>query len=128
MVPNALRTWFIIHFVADILFAIPLLVFPATFLGYFGWTTVDPVTSRVVAAALIGIGGESLFGRQGSLASYRTMLRLKILWSAAAVIGFVVSLVQGAPWGTWLFLAVFAAFSGLWIYWAGRLASISSQG
>jgi hypothetical protein len=127
MVPRPLRIWFVVHFVADIVFAVPLVFFPGVFLGLFGWTTVDPVTSRVVGAALIGIGGESLLGRDANLESFRTMLRLKILWSGAAVFGFVLSLVQSAPWGTWLFLGIFAGFSGLWMYWARRLSVIAAK-
>ncbi len=127
MVPKALRTWFVIHFAADILFALPLLLFPSTFLALFGWTTVDPITARLVGAALIGIGGESLLGRNADLESFRTMLRLKILWSQSAVLGFIISLAQGgAPWGTWLFLAIFVVFSGLWIYYARTLGRIAA--
>lgn len=127
MVPRALRTWFVIHFAADILFAVPLLFFPELFLGLFGWTTVDPVTTRLVGAALVGIGGESLLGRSAELSVYRTMLRLKILWSLAAVLGFILSIAHGAPWGTWLFLGIFASFSLLWMYWAGRLSALAKD-
>ena len=67
-VPRNLRRWFVIHFVADILFAIPLLLIPETILPFFGWTVVDPITSRLVGAALLGIGTESLLGRNASLA------------------------------------------------------------
>ena len=114
MVPQSLRIMFVIHFVADMVFAIPLFVAPQAFLALFGWTSVDPVVSRVVAAALVGIGGESLWGRKADLASFRTMCRLKILWSATACLGFILSLIQGAPWGTWIFLAIFVAFCATW--------------
>lgn len=126
MVPKRLRIWFVIHFVADFVFALPLLFFPAPFLALFGWTTVDPVTTRLVGAALVGIGGESLLGRNADLQSFRTMLRLKILWSQCAVLGFVISLAEGrAPWGTWLFLGIFTVFSGLWISYALKLRRIA---
>ncbi len=127
MVPPSLRFWFVVHFIADILFAIPLLIAPEILLRPLGWTVVDPVVSRVVGAALVGIGGESLLGRNADLASFRTMLRLKILWSGTAIVGFVISLAQGAPWGTWGFLAIFMAFSGLWTYWALRLGKIETN-
>ena len=61
-VPNGLRTWFVIHFVADVLFAIPLLVFPQALLNLFGWGTYDPIMSRLVGAALMGIGSHCLAG------------------------------------------------------------------
>ncbi|MBK9261776.1 MAG: hypothetical protein IPM54_18490 [Polyangiaceae bacterium] len=127
MVPPRLRFWFVVHFVADIFFAIPLILAPEMLLRPLGWTVVDPVVSRVVGAALVGIGGESLLGRHADLASFRTMLRLKILWSGATIVGLILSIGQGAPWGAWLFLAIFLCFCGLWIYWAGRLGQIAAS-
>lgn len=121
MVPSALRTWFVIHFVADILFAIPLLVAPVLFLETFGWTEVDPISARLVGAALVGIGVESLLGRNAEAGSFLTMLRLKILWSGTATLGILASMLQGAPTMGWAFFAIFAAFNGVWTYWFLRL-------
>ena len=53
-VPTILRVFFMIHFFVDIVFAIPLFFIPIRFLEFAGWTTVDPVTARLVAAALFG--------------------------------------------------------------------------
>ena len=53
------------------------------------------------------------------------MLNLKIIWSLAAVIGLLVSLLQGAqgsPFMAWVALVIFAAFNLLWMYWRWRLA------
>jgi divalent metal cation (Fe/Co/Zn/Cd) transporter len=76
MVPRSLRTWFVIHFVVDILFGVPLLIAPVLLLSWFGWETVDPFMSRLVGAALLGIGVESLLGRNASVEIYREMLNL----------------------------------------------------
>ncbi len=116
-VPVRLRWWFVVHFAVDLLFAIPLLLVPVFTLETFGWSTVDPLASRLVGAALIGIGVESFLGRNGSVESFRTMLRLKILWSVSASFGIALSIVQGAPALAWGFLAVFAGFSAVWMYY-----------
>ena len=120
-VPLALRRWFLVHFWADIVFAVPLLVAPAWLLGLLGWDCVDLVSARLVGAALVGIGVESLLGRNGSRDSFRTMLRLKVLWSSTATVGIAVSLAQGAPAAALLFLVIFGGFCGLWSHWAWRL-------
>ena len=104
-VPAALRMWFVVHFAADVVFALPMLLAPVWFLGLFGWTDVDPVATRLVAAALFGIGIESLLGRNQGLEAFSGMLDLKIIWSTSAILGFVLSILEGAPWGTWIFLA-----------------------
>lgn len=123
MVPKALRTWFVIHFVADIVFAIPLLVAPVWFLTLAGWEAVDPISSRLVGAALVGIGVESWIGRNQNAEGFLTMLRLKVLWSATATLGILVSMLEGGPVLGWGFLAIFAGFHVLWVYWYRRLSS-----
>ncbi|HEU4368157.1 MAG TPA: hypothetical protein VFV05_08035, partial [Methylomirabilota bacterium] len=60
---------------------------------------VDPVATRLVGAALVAIGGQSLIGRDDDVAAFRAMLNLKILWSLSAV----------------------GAFSSLWIAYRVRL-------
>ena len=126
-VPSSLRKWFVAHFVIDLVFAVPLLLFPVQTLQLFGWTTVDPLATRLVGAALVGIGVESYLGRDGSVESYQTMLRLKILWSLSANFGIALTIAQGAPIMAWLFLALFVGFSGLWIYYKIRLGKLLSS-
>ena len=118
-VPTILRVFFMIHFIVDVLFAIPLFVFPVTFLTFFGWGTVDPFTARLVAAALFGIGVESLIGSRGTNDSFIAMLNLKIIWSLSAVCGLVVSIAE-LSWQVavflWVVLGAFVAFNLLWFY------------
>jgi hypothetical protein len=125
MVPNSLRTWFIIHFIADYLFGIPLLITPVWTMTLLGWTTIDPATTRLVGAALLGIGGESLLGRNASLETYKAMLNLKIIWSLGAIFGIVASLMDGAPPLVWLILFIFSTFSVTWIYYRWKLNQTS---
>ena len=91
MVPRSLRFMFVVHFVADLVFAIPLFLFPGRFLTALGWTAVDPVASRIVAAALFGIGIQSLLSRNAGAAAFRELLGLKVIWSSTAAIGIALS-------------------------------------
>jgi hypothetical protein len=120
-VPGSLRAWFVIHFAADMVFALPLFFAPAWFLGLLGWTAVDPVTTRLVAAALFGIGIQSLLARGETADAFRAMLGLKIIWSMTAVAGLVWSALDGGPPLTWAFVGIFAAFSAVWWYFRLRL-------
>jgi len=120
----------VVHFVADMIFAVPLLLVPGPFLGALGWTCVDPISARLVGAALVGIGVESLLGRNAELDSFQTMLRLKVLWSSTATLGIVASMLQGAPTMGWAFAATFGGFCCVWSYWLSRvrrLGALSSQ-
>ena len=59
MIPSSLHKWFVIHFVVDLIFGIPLMIAPVETLSLLGWETVDPFMSRLVGAALLGIGIET---------------------------------------------------------------------
>ncbi len=118
-VPPALRTAFVVHFCADVLF-----VARRPVLTLVGWQAVDPFTTRLVAAALFGTGIESWLGRNGDASAFRTMLTLKVIWSATAVLGLAWSMAEGAqgrPLFGWLVLAIFVAFHVLWLSWWRRL-------
>lgn len=120
-VPSSLRVWFVIHFIVDMLFAIPLLFFPEFLLPLLGWDVVDPVMSRLVGAALLGIGGESLLGRNASEEVFLAMLNLKILWASGAVLGIGMGIAAGAPQPAWAFLVIFVAFLGVWVYYRFKI-------
>jgi hypothetical protein len=120
-VPSSLRWWFVVHFVADMAAAIPLFIAPREVLGFFGWTEIDPISTRLVAAALFGIGIESLLGRGASAETFRAMLNLKIIWSGAALLGALWSQLQGGPPAGWGVVAIFAVFHVVWASYRLRL-------
>jgi len=119
--PPSLRTWFVIHFVADLLFGIPLLFFPQLLLSLLGWTTYDPLTSRLVGAALMGIGIESLLGRNASAETFRAMLNLKVIWASSALFAIGAGIAEGASPMAWAFLGIFAVFWAVWVYYRMKL-------
>jgi len=121
LVPKSLKVCFVIHFFADMIFAIPMMISPMDFLSFWGIENGDSLTVRLVSAALIGIGGNSMIMRNRSLAVYQSMLNLKILWSVSAIIGIILSLVQSGPYSLYFFLSVFFSFSCIWIYYRIRL-------
>ena len=124
-VPTSLRIHFMIHFLIDVIFAVPLFFFPARFLDFVGWPyPADPVAARLVAAALFGIGIESLICSRRTHDSFVTMLNLKIVWSFSAVCGFFISIAElswKAPPFLWVVLGIFVGFNVLWAYWRIRL-------
>ena len=129
-VPRALTYWFIVHFIIDISIALPLFLFPERSLELIGWQEIDVLFARVVAAALFGIGIESLIGRNSHLEGFRNMLNLKIIWSFAASLGIGWSMVEGAqgrPLMGWVLLSTFVVFHFIWIYWRIRVGKLLSS-
>lgn len=130
LVPKALRNWFIIHFMVDMVFALPLMVIPKEMLTLFGLQSVDPITARMTAAALFGIGIQSFLSRDASIDTFQNMLNLKIIWSAAVILGIVISILQGTQIHTYfagLILALFTGFNLLWAYWRWRLSKYNKK-
>lgn len=121
--PPYLKKWFVIHFIVDMLFAIPLMISPTWLLDLFRLSAGDGVAARLVAAALIGIGGVSFLMRHKSAESYDTMLTLKLLWSASAAVGIAWSIVQGADPMAWVLVGIFAVFFVIWAYYLRLLKS-----
>src|SRR3989344_9178070 len=114
---SSLKMWFIIHFIVDYIFGIPLLLAPQWTLTLFGFQAAELLTPRLVGAALLGIGGISLIARNESKEVYRSLLLLKILWSVSVIIAIILTLIEGAPTSSWIILMIFIFFSGLWCHY-----------
>ncbi len=121
-IPQGLRRWFIIHFIADLILAIPLFIAPIWFIQLFGFENANPVIARLVAAALFGIGGTSFLIRNATVQTYQALLTLKIIWSTAAIIGTLLAIIEGASTSTWIIIALFLPFSIIWIYYQKKLS------
>ena len=117
-VPNSLKTWFIIHFIVDYIVAIPLFIAPIWLFNVLGITNVDPLTARLVAAALLGVGGVSLYAHKKSKEVYDTLLTLKVIWGGSATIGILLTMILNNynPLG-WIMFTIFLLFSTVWIYY-----------
>ncbi|MFT7183877.1 MAG: hypothetical protein ACI9QC_000202 [Oceanicoccus sp.] len=118
---HALRNWFIVHFLADMLFGIPLLLAPEWTMELLGLQGESMIAARLVGAALIGIGGNSLIMNKKSIQHFRAMIDLKIIWSAAAIVALALEIAQGASPILWAVLGVFLAFALLWNFYRFHL-------
>ena len=123
-VPLALRRWFMAHFAVDWVVGVPLFIAPEAILKVAGWHAVDPIATRLFAAALLGIGGQSWLGRNGGVNEFRGMLNLKIIWAAAASVGLLIGVLTGGPTLTSLGLVAFLAFLALWLFWRARISEV----
>jgi uncharacterized membrane protein len=111
----------LIHFAVDLVFGLPLLLIPEEILIQMGWQMVDPLSSRLVGAALLAIGGESLLSRNASREVYQALLSLKVIWASTALVAIFLSILQGAPDLAWLFVFIFAGFLAVWVYYKYRI-------
>jgi len=115
-VPPSLRTWFVVDAVFDFLAAAPLLAAPELMLRRLGWTCVDPISARLVGAAMLANAAATFAGRAAGVETYRALLRGKLIWCVAGAASMFIAVGQGAPSAAWLFLSMFVAFAGVWLH------------
>lgn len=120
-IPRSLRTWFKIHFIVDLLVAIPLLFFPEWTLIFLSLPGENILAARLVGAALIGIGGNSLLMNKAGYDAYMVMLKLKIVWSSAALVALILEITRNPAPTVLIIFMIFLLFSLLWNSYHYRL-------
>ena len=123
-VSRSLRSWFLVHAVASLVAGAALLAAPDLALHRLGWASADPVTARLVGAALLAFGAASLSARDATVEVCRAIVRLNTVWSFAAAAALFVGIGAGAPSSTWAFLSIFITFSGVWLHHAIRFRQL----
>lgn len=126
-IPKGLRHWFIIHFIVDMLFAVPLILFPTWLLSILGFETTNLLLARLVGATLVGIGGTSFIMHKKDISAYLTMLQLKLLWSGTAIIAIMLSLKDENIITLWFLLAIFIIFFLIWGYYLKLLTNFHAN-
>ena len=111
-----LKITLIIHIVLAVLFGLPLLAAPGRFLGLFAWAPIDPLLSRVLGAALIGLGWLNFCAlRQNSRAAAQPVIEAGLLFNGLAVAGLVRNMAGSSwPWVVWSLLGLFTVLTILW--------------
>lgn len=112
-----LRTTFLVHAVVAVVLGVALLAAPGRWLGLFGWAPVDPLISRLLGAALLGLAW-------GSIRCFRASERKEVavlmeVNAAFCVLGCAGILRQiwgyDYPYYVWILLVILAAFAVLWV-------------
>jgi hypothetical protein len=114
-IPKSLVIWFKAHFLVDVIFAIPLIFFPGWLLNLLSLPTENLFLARIIGAALLGIGGASIFCKKKE--HYEIMLILKIIWSISAILVLVYSAVFENSLILGILALIFLVFSIAWIYY-----------
>ncbi|MBN2148691.1 MAG: hypothetical protein JW726_14990 [Anaerolineales bacterium] len=110
-----IRPLFLVHAIVALVFGLPLLGMPGRFLDLFGWAPVDPIISRFLGAALLGLAW-------GSFRSFCQPGKMLIIIEVEAVFCTLASLaliwhMRGSHWPlmVWLILALFIILAVLWV-------------
>jgi hypothetical protein len=116
--PKLLKITLIVHIVLAVMFGLPLLGMPGRFLSFFGWAPVDPLISRILGAALLGLGWLDFRTlRLNSRQAAQPVIEAGTVFCGLASAGLLWH-VKGSywPWMVWIVLATFIILTALWLW------------
>ncbi len=113
---KSLKFWFTFHFIIDFIVAFLLIFYPMILVDFLG-VSYEPVTTKLVAAALLGIGGISLISKNYSKETHKALLELKLIWSFFATVLVFCYAKSLMNFKLMLVPLVFGLFFVLWFYY-----------
>lgn len=115
---RSLRITFVLHAVVAFVFGLGLLIIPGRLLELFNWRPIDPLISRMLGAALVGLGWGSYRGwRANLLEEVEILLQVEAVFTVLACVGLLRHLlVASFPWYVWMIFAIYAIFAIAWVY------------
>ena len=113
-----LKLALLIYGIVTFVFGAPLLLAPGRFLDFFGWAPVDPLLSRLLGAALLGMTWSALRAWREAERE-RTMLLVEAyaVFNLLGAVGFLRHLLGGAwyPFQVWFVFGLLAFFAVVWL-------------
>ncbi len=100
-----------------ILIGAPLLLAPGWFLGLFAWAPVDPLISRVLGAAMLGMGwGAWQLLKKLEAAQGKTIIEMFLIFTMLSGVGWLRNLAGSHWWpGIWAIMVIFFIFGLAWL-------------
>jgi O-antigen/teichoic acid export membrane protein len=120
---NFLKYTLICFAVVTIIFGVPLLLAPGKFLAAFGWGPIDPLISRMLGAALLGLAWACLRAIQPlHHEKARLLVEVNAVFCTLATIGLLRHLLFAwYPPMVWYVALIYAIFAILFFYhWIAR--------
>lgn len=114
---KALKITFLVHGIVALLFGLLLLLIPGRLLLWLGWAPIDPIISRLLGAALLGMAWSSFRGwRATERAQVAIVLEVEAVFTVLGCAGLLRHLLFSRwPLMVWAVFALLAAFAVAWI-------------
>ncbi len=119
---KALKTTFAVHSIVSLVIGALLLLIPRTLLRGLGWNPIDPIISRLLGAALLGLAWSSFRGwRATARAQVAVLLEMEAAFTVLGCVGLLRHLLIGRwPLIVWVVFVVLLAFAVAWIVFLVR--------
>ena len=114
-----LRYTFLVHAVVATVLGAVLLIKPGLFAEFDPpWAPLDPLTSRVLGAALLSFAWGSYKGWQAAdRGQVMYLVEMEAIFTVLGAAGLLRHLLEGSwPWYVWTLFIIIAIFAVLWLY------------
>lgn len=117
-IPQGLKIAFLVHLAISLVFGLLLFIIPGRFLRFTDWQPIDPVTSRLLGAALLAMAlGDWLCYQATEWEAVAVLLQFHIGYTVLGAIGLLRHLLfVPTPTSAWVDLAILVIFAAVWIY------------
>lgn len=112
-----LKPGLLVHMVVSAVLGLLLLIVPGRFLSWLGWVPIDPIVSRLLGAALLGMWwGDLRVWRGVARAETRWWVEVQLGFAALAGAGVLRHLLVGHwPAMVWILFGVLVLFALTWL-------------
>jgi len=117
-VSQRVKTAFLVHIAAKLVFGLLLFVIPGRFLLLVRWQPIDPLFSRLLGAAFLAMAlGDWLCYRATEWEAVKIPIQVHIAFTILGTVGLLRHLLfVPTPAFAWLILVLCVAFAVVWIY------------
>ena len=113
-----LKITLVFHILVAVVFGLPLLGMPGRFLDFFGWAPVDPLISRMLGAAFLGMAWIDLRAlRNNTRQLAQPAIEVGAVFCTLTAAGMLWHLKSSYwPWMVWAVLGMYILMAALWLW------------
>ena len=117
-ISSGLRTLFLVHFVAGLIFGLLYLFIPGIFMGWLGVSLKEDFAYRTIGAAVLAFTASSWFCyKAAEWERVKIIVLAEIVWAGLAALVSLYGLIfAGVPAAFWINAIIMAGFAAAFIY------------
>ncbi|MCJ7623790.1 MAG: hypothetical protein MUO76_09825 [Anaerolineaceae bacterium] len=121
-ISSGLKTLFLVHFIAGLVFGLAYLFIPGLFMGWFGVTLLDEFPYQLVGAAILTFTASSWYCyKAAEWDQVKIVVLAEIIWTSLVVlVGLYGLLFAGQPSPFWIIVIIMAGFAGAFAYFYSK--------
>jgi hypothetical protein len=112
-----IKAIFLIQAIIDVVLGALLFIIPGRFLGWIGWSPIEPLLFRLLGAALLAMAWTCVFGFQAKeRGQVKVLIEMQVIFCGLGAVGFLRHLIgYSFPLAVYVVFAWLAIMAVLWL-------------